>query len=89
MKNFFRAGVMSLSLIAAQALAADPEFNKECALGLAAGMHVPTDCSVSWTAEDGKVYCFSSEESKAEFHKNTEGNLQKAGVFWTSERIGQ
>ncbi|MGA8688762.1 MAG: hypothetical protein WB662_02335, partial [Methyloceanibacter sp.] len=40
------------------------EFDNSCAMGLASGQVVKTDCSVNWTAEDGKVYCFSSEASK-------------------------
>ena len=36
-------------------------------MGLASGQTVKTDCSVSWTDEDGKVYCFSSEASKETF----------------------
>ena len=27
--------------------AAEGEFNKECAMGLAMGQHIPTDCSVN------------------------------------------
>src|SRR6476620_4747315 len=34
------------------------EFGNECATGLASGQEVKTDCSVSWSAPDGKVYCF-------------------------------
>ena len=36
--------------------AAEGEFNKECAMGLAMGQHIPTDCSVNWTdPADGKT----------------------------------
>ena len=36
------------------------EFDDSCAMGLASGQVVKTDCSVNWTAPDGKVYCFST-----------------------------
>ncbi|HEU0016938.1 MAG TPA: hypothetical protein VFQ31_01055, partial [Methyloceanibacter sp.] len=57
------------------------EFDNSCAMGLADGQTVKTDCSVNWTAPDGKVYCFSSENSKATFLKNAEANLKKAQDF--------
>ena len=50
-------------------------------MGLAEGQTVKTDCSVNWTAPDGKVYCFSSEKSKETFLKNAEANIKKAQDF--------
>ena len=46
------------------------EFDNSCAMGLASGQVVKTDCSINWTAPDGKVYCFSREASKEAFLKN-------------------
>src|SRR6476659_3310301 len=40
------------------------EFDNSCTMGLASGQVVKTDCSINWTAPDGKVYCFSREASK-------------------------
>ena len=57
------------------------EFDDSCTMGLAAGQTAKTDCSVNWTGEDGKVYCFSSETSKAAFLKSPADNLQKARDF--------
>jgi YHS domain-containing protein len=57
------------------------EFDDSCAMGLASGQTVSTDCSVNWTDEDGKVYCFSSENSKTAFLKDPEGNIKKAKAF--------
>ena len=51
------------------------EFDNSCAMGLAEGQTVKTDCSVNWTAPDGKVYCFSTEKSNETFLKNAEANL--------------
>ena len=54
-------------------------------MGLAEGQTLKTDCSVNWTAPDGKVYCFSSENSKATFLKNAEANIKKAQDFRASK----
>jgi YHS domain-containing protein len=61
------------------------EFDASCAMGLAEGQVVKTDCSVNWTSEDGKVYCFSSEGSKAAFLKNAPENIQKAREFFLAK----
>src|ERR1700675_1348794 len=53
------------------------EFDNNSAMDLASGQVVKTDCSVNWTAPDGKVYCLSSEESKTAFLKNPDENIQK------------
>jgi YHS domain-containing protein len=60
---------------------ADGEFGDSCTMGLASGQTVKTDCSVNWTDEDGKVYCFSSENSKSSFLKDPAGNIAKAKEF--------
>jgi hypothetical protein len=46
------------------------EFDNSCTMGLASGQVVKTDCSVNWTAPDGKVYCFSTQGSKQAFLKS-------------------
>ena len=61
------------------------EFGNECAMGLASGQEVKTDCSVSWSAPDGKVYCFSTEKSKEAFLQNPDGNIQKAREFFVAK----
>jgi hypothetical protein len=57
------------------------ELGNSCALGLSEGKVVDTDCSVNWTGPDGKLYCFSSDNSKNIFLKNAEANLKKARDF--------
>jgi YHS domain-containing protein len=61
------------------------EFANECAMSLASGQEVRTDCSVSWTAPDGKIYCFSTEGSKQAFLKNPDENIQKAREFFLAK----
>jgi YHS domain-containing protein len=58
------------------------EFSNECAMGLASGQEVKTDCSVNWTAPDGKVYRFSTEGSKKAFLKDPDENIQRAREFF-------
>ncbi len=78
----FLVAALALSAPAAtHAMEDDGEFDDSCAMGLADGQMVKTDCSVNWTSEDGKVYCFSSEKSKAAFLKDPEGNIAAAKKF--------
>ena len=65
------------------------EFDNSCAMGLASGQVVKTDCSVNWTAPDGKVYCFSTAESKATFLKTPDENIQKAKEFFLAKGLVQ
>lgn len=60
------------------------EFGNYCAQGLAEGKRIRTDCSVSWTAPDGRVYCFRSPDSRAVFLENPPINLEKARDFLAS-----
>jgi YHS domain-containing protein len=61
------------------------EFDNSCAMGLASGQLVKTDCSVNWAAPDGKVYCFSTEGSKQAFLKDPGENIQKAREFFLAK----
>ncbi len=61
--------------------AAQPEFDGQCALGLAEGHSIATNCSITWTAKDGKRYCFSSEEAKKQFLEDPQGNISRALDF--------
>jgi YHS domain-containing protein len=62
------------------------EFDNQCTMGLAVQKNMPTDCSVNWTSDDGKTYCFGSEEHKAAFLKDPVGNLKKAQGFYESSQ---
>lgn len=63
------------------AAASQAQFGGQCTEGLAEGRHIQTNCAITWTDKDGKVYCFSSEGSKKSFLANPSGNLQKARDF--------
>ena len=73
----------------APAAAPKGEFDNSCAMGLASGQIVKTDCSVSWTAPDGKIYCFSTDASKETFLKNPTENIQKAKEFFIAKDLAK
>jgi hypothetical protein len=55
------------------------EFGNHCAMGLTMGKQVQTDCKINWTdPTSNKTFCFSSEEMKSEWAKNTAANTKKA-----------
>lgn len=83
MKKAHLLSAVIVGLMAGGVQAADPEFNKECTMGLAMKKHIPTECSVMWKSENGKTYCFGDQTAKEEFLKDKEGNLSKAEVFWS------
>jgi YHS domain-containing protein len=65
------------------------EFDDQCAMGLASGQTVKTDCAVNWTDTDGHVYCFSSDASKESFLKDPAGNIKKAKDFLASKQVAK
>jgi YHS domain-containing protein len=78
------------ALAAYTAAAADNsqvQFGGQCAEGLAQGQHVTTNCALTWTDKDGKVYCFSSEAAKKTFLENPGANLQKARDFVAASSV--
>jgi len=83
MKKAHLLSAMILGLTALGVQAAEPEFKKNCTMGMAMKKHILTDCSVMWNSENGKTYCFGDQTAKEEFLKDTEGNLKKAEIFWS------
>ena len=73
---------------AAAAASAKGEFDNSCAMGLAEGQTVKTNCSVNTTI-DGKTYCFSTPESKETFLKNAAENIQKAREFYIAKDLAK
>jgi YHS domain-containing protein len=63
------------------------QFGGQCAEGLASGRHVMTNCAVTWTDKDGKVYCFSSDGARKAFLENPSANLQKARDFIAASSV--
>jgi YHS domain-containing protein len=61
------------------------EFNNEDPVGLAAGVHLGTDCSINWTGADGKIYCFTTNASLQFFEESPQSYLSSARKFFESE----
>lgn len=74
-----------LPAVGSSARGAEPEFGGSCAMGLAEGKLIKTDCSINWTSPEGKFYCFGNEDSKAAFLKDPETNLRKAAAQFAME----
>jgi len=58
------------------------EFGNEDPVGLAAGVHIKTDCSMNWRADDGKLYCFTTGTSLLFFEESPHRYLEKARHFY-------
>ena len=71
------------------ALAGEPEFGGYCAEGLVNHHLIKTDCKINWTDKDGKLYCFSTDDSKTEFLKSPNENVQKATDNYAANEIEQ
>lgn len=74
----------ALATVSGRAAAAAPpagEFGDRCAMGLAEGKRIDTDCSIHWASPDGKTYCFGSQDARKTFLKDADGNLQRAREY--------
>lgn len=63
------------------------QFGGQCAEGLAKGLHVMTDCSITWVDKDRKVYCFKDDSSKTDFLKTPGENLERARSFVAADNV--
>jgi YHS domain-containing protein len=79
------AGALLLSWTTVGKAATTGEYGDECAMGLARGKDIPTDCSIN-AVIDGKTYCFGNEQAKAIFLKDPEGFLAKAQAYYASKK---
>jgi hypothetical protein len=80
MKKIVAAAIASL-LVAGSAFASPTtgEYGNHCAWGLTMGKQVATDCKINWTdSTSHKTYCFSSDEAKTNWAKDTTTNTKKA-----------
>jgi hypothetical protein len=77
------------SALALAAASPDPQtqFGGQCVEGLSQGRHVQTNCAVTWSDKDGKVYCFSDDNAKKTFLADANANLQKARDFIAASSV--
>lgn len=71
-----------LHLFATALYAAEYEYEGNCAEALAEGHKVATSCSIVWTSDSGKTYCFGSSGAKDKFLSSTGESVAKADGFW-------
>ena len=62
------------------------EFNNEDPVGLAAGKHIRTDCSMNWVGDDGKLYCFTTGTSLLFFEESPQAYIRAAHRFFDFDR---
>ncbi len=67
--------------------ASQAEFGGQCPEALAEGQHVMTDCSVTWTDKDGKLFCFSTQAAKTSFLSNPTEKLARAREFVAASNV--
>lgn len=67
---------------AATSHSAGYEYEGNCAESLAEGKKFATNCSIVWTSDSGKTYCFGSPGSKDKFLSSTGQSVAKADAFW-------
>ncbi len=86
MRTLYLATAMAGALLFATAATAATtgEYDNMCAMGMALGKDVATDCSVN-AEVDGKTYCFGNEDAKTLFMKDPEANLAKAETYYDSK----
>jgi len=63
------------------------QFGGQCVEGLSVSRHVMTNCALTWTDKDGKVYCFSNDAAKKTFLEDPTANLQKARDFIAASSV--
>jgi len=62
------------------------EFDGMCAMGLADGKRIQTDCEIKTTFE-GKTYCFGNEDAKTAFLKAPKRNLERAKDHYAASTV--
>ena len=62
------------------------EFGNEDPVGLAAGKHIQTDCSMNWVGDDGKLYCFTTGTSLVFFEEAPQSYIRAARRFFDFDR---
>ena len=76
-----------LLAVAAPAWGADPEYGGHCAMSMAEGTRISTDCAVVWLSPEGKIYCFLNQAAKEKFLLTPRENLQRAQAFWDDPAV--
>jgi hypothetical protein len=81
------AAFVSSAAFAADSLNSKAEFGGQCPEALSEGQHVMTNCSITWTDKDGKLYCFSTAAAKTSFLKEPAMKLDSAREFMAASQV--
>jgi YHS domain-containing protein len=73
--------------MATSAFAVTGQYDNMCAMGLASGKDIKTDCSVN-TQIQGKTYCFGNQSALTQFMADPSGNLAKAQAYYSKNHPG-
>jgi YHS domain-containing protein len=73
--------------MATSAFAVTGQYDNMCAMGLASGKDIKTDCSVN-TQIQGKTYCFGNQSALTQFMADPSGNLAKAQAYYSKKHPG-
>ena len=87
MRIFVSLGFAVLLAVAAPARSADPEYDGHCAMSMAEGTGISTNCAVVWLSPEGKIYCFLNQAAKEQFLQAPRENLQRAQAFWDNPAV--
>jgi len=63
-------------------IAAEYEYDGNCAESVAHGQKFATNNSIAWTSDSVKTYCFGSSGAKEELLSSTGESVAKADAFW-------
>jgi hypothetical protein len=90
MRTYISAALAGAFFIgtATAAFAVTGEYDNMCAMGLASGKDIKTDCSVN-TQIQGKTYCFGNQSvALTQFMADPSGNLAKAQAYYSKKHPG-
>lgn len=87
MRILVNLGIAVLLAVAAPVWGAEPEFDGHCALSMAQGTGISTDCAVVWLSPEGKIYCFYNQAAKDKFLQAPQENLMRAQAFWDNPAV--
>lgn len=80
---YFTSVLAGAAMLTTAAIAGSGQYDNMCAMGLAMGKQVKTDCSISGQI-GGQTYCFGSQEAKSSFMKDADANVAKASKYYKS-----
>ncbi len=85
MVRYITSAIAGAALLGMSTAALAGEFDNMCAMGLALGQDVATDCSISGEI-GGSTYCFGNAQAKTDFMKDPDGNLAKAKAYYSKKK---